>query len=109
MTSIPVRYRYAALLLWAACALVLNPVFDAFSHSHDDCHNEGSDVVALVEGTAEDLCPYCDAVSPFADTATPPPFFLLEDLDEQTAVVIARIADCRLFLSARLRAPPAMA
>lgn len=59
-----IQYRYAKLLLCAAFALVMNPVWHALGHSISDHHShEHEHHETSIQWTEQDLCPYCDAVS----------------------------------------------
>ncbi len=109
MTLYSIRNHYLVLLIWAATAMVMNPVWDAVLHYCEDCHHEEVDVVSFVEDDEEHPCPYCDAVSHFADTASTESVFVLTDLHEQSASISILYPDLRLRISSRLRAPPTLA
>ncbi len=105
MASNWIQYRRTLLLLWAALAMATNPVWHAIGH-HIDCHDDERESVFLSEWTAQDLCPYCDGVSPFEKTknAVNSPATLI--LQEKTPAFIHLYSGLRLHLSTRLRAPP---
>ena len=106
MTSNPIRYRYAVLLIWAAVALVGNPVLHAFSHDHAG-HLEGPiERVADIQWTEQDLCPYCDAVSQFIEPSGTAFSSVPEVFERDRANFVTLYPDLRLRLSTRLRAPP---
>ena len=102
----PIRYRFAILLLLAAVALVTNPVLHAFSHDHfhHDDHDAAHD--ADVQWTAEELCPYCDAVSSVVEAPAPKTSVAPALLQGQVEATSILYPDLRLRFSTRLRAPP---
>ena len=109
MTSNSIQYRYAKLLLWAAVALVLNPVWHALGHSISDHHSHehhGEHHGTSIQWTMQDLCPYCDAVAQFAVSsegdANVGILALLWNIEPSGVVYTAP----SLFLSIRPRAPP---
>jgi len=106
MTVYSIRYRYVVLLFWATFALATNPVWHAISHCDLDCHEEDTEAVSFIEWGEHDLCPYCEAVSQFADTAPKKASFVLVDLHEEVERVLILYTDLRYHLSIRLRAPP---
>jgi len=103
-----IRYRNAILLLWVAMALVTNPVWHAACHLSSDHHSEHPEHTAHHQWVAEDVCPYCDAVSQCAEVPE------VTTLDVQWMRVgdimplEVDYADLRLLLSTRLRAPPVL-
>ena len=111
MTSITIRYQYAKLLIWAAIALVTNPVWHALGdsisdhHSHEhhphDEHHE-----TIIQWTTNELCPYCDAVAQFALGSQ-------NEADKGVMVLLWKIESpgvtytaSSYILSSRPRAPP---
>ncbi|MFK7844806.1 MAG: hypothetical protein AB8G77_05845 [Rhodothermales bacterium] len=103
-----IRYRYAVLLLWAVLALVSNPVLHAIGHAHTDELVDPTEHVSDTTWSAEDLCPFCDAISHHVasantEIAIPPAVFFAK-----LSVVSNAYPDLRLRLSTRLRAPPAL-
>lgn len=109
MTSNPIRYRFAVLLIWAAMALVTNPVWHALSHNHVDDPQHVSECDSDTQWAVQDLCPYCDAVTQFVELpmtgVSIVPVVLQRDLD----AFAIQYPDLRLRLSTRLRAPPYLA
>ncbi|MEM8487107.1 MAG: hypothetical protein AAF564_16255 [Bacteroidota bacterium] len=102
----PIRSRFAVLLLWAALALVTNPVLHAFSHDHHDDLADITERVVDAHWAEQELCPYCDAVSqvvapPLTEASIVPVAF-----PERIEPVASLYLDLRLRVSARLRAPP---
>ncbi len=107
MPSPPIQYRFATLLLWAALALVLNPVLHAFSHDHHEEVEDSTEHLAVFHSAEDELCPYCDAVTQLVAPATTDASLvpaLLPGSIEPTTVLHP---DLRLRLPTRLRAPPA--
>ena len=109
MSTNPIRYRFAVLLLGAAMALVANPVLHAFSHDHVHSSEDVLERVADIQWNEQDICPYCDAVSQFVEPpiteASIVPVVLQRDSDS----FVVLYPDLRLRLSTRLRAPPFIA
>lgn len=106
MPSHSFRYRFAPLLIWAVVAMITNPVWHAVGHCISDHHSDAPEHVFDVQWGELEICPYCDAVSQYADA-----------LD--TTVHIGRVVhlwnviplkirytDHRLLITTRLRAPP---
>ncbi len=109
MTPTSIRHRYVILLAWAALALVTNPVWHAVGHTFSDHHSEATGHLCDVQWTEQDLCPYCDAVSHFAE---------MPDTEVRTGLLVhlwtieSHIflpTDRRHLFSTRLRAPPVLA
>ena len=104
-----IRYRNAILLLWVAMVLVTNPVWHAACHLSSEHHSEHAEHTADLQWVAEDVCPYCDAVSQCVGVSE------VTTLDVQWIRVgdimplEGDYADLRLLLSFRLRAPPILA
>ena len=96
------------LLFWAAFALATNPVWHAISHCDLDCHEEGTEVVSFIDGGEHHLCPYCEAVSQFADTTPNKVSFVFDELHEEAKFALLLYPDLRFRLSTRLRAPPVL-
>lgn len=109
MASTLIRYCNTVLLAWAVMALATNPVWHAAGHFFSDRHDETVEHVSDHHWTEQDICPFCDAVSQYTETAkTEAPGrqrFLLGQLDRLEPYFTHR----RFPLHARLRAPPRVA
>lgn len=109
MTSNVIRYHNAVVLLWAALALVTNPVLHGMSHGHLENHGDPTESTEKVQWTEQDVCPYCDAVSSLAELPN-------TEVHKQPLVLLWRIEPLGVHLanqyhlrSTRLRAPPVLA
>ena len=101
-----IRYRYAALLIWATVAVVTNPVLHAIGHSFNDEHSHAEEDGASIHLISQDLCPYCDALAEYAVACQPEAKdgVLVPLWDIEPSIVL--YANHRDFLSIRPRAPP---
>ena len=106
MTSNPIRYRIAVLLIWAAITLVANPVLHALSHQHVDCTEDVKESNTVIQWSEQDLCPFCDAVSQFGEPPVTDASFVPLVLQWNIKPDVIHHPDLRLSLSTRLRAPP---
>ena len=106
MSSMLIRYRYAALLLWATMAMVANPILHSIRNDHVEHITEH---VNDTHWSTQDLCPYCDAVSLGVEgqmTFSGP--IHLPRLGTISAIGNSRIS-YSWCLAIRLRAPPVVA
>jgi len=106
MITNPIRYRFAVLLLVAAIALVANPVLHAFSHDHFDCSEHVEEQGSGTQWAAQELCPYCDAVSQYVEPPITEASIASVILLGYSESFVILYPDIRLRLSTRLRAPP---
>lgn len=109
MTKKIIQYRFAVLLLWAATALVMNPILHAMGHTHADQATDILDNSSEVQWVAQELCPYCDAVSHCAVVSHSTPLVLHLERAGDIVPVEHRRAVLQPHLLTRLRAPPALA
>ena len=104
----PIRYRFAKLLIWAAMALVMNPVLHSLSHNHLHFPEGDKECVSDIHWVEQELCPHCDAVSQFVEPHIIEASFVPVVLQEEIEAFGILCPDLRLRLSTRLRAPPSL-
>ena len=108
-----IRYRYALLLMWAAVALVTNPVWHAAGHlfsEHASDHTfDHTDHAFDTQWVQEDVCLYCDGVSQVADAPTLTTLYTQFIRVGNILPLKGQDADLSPLLTTRLRAPPVLA
>ena len=89
-------------------AMVAHPVCHAISHGHSDSHDETGGIF-FTDWGEQDLCPYCDAISPFAEPLPTRISFEFPGIHEDVGFSVVLYVDLRSCLFPQMRAPPFLA